>query len=109
MIKFKYTFKEDLLKLVRETIANYTSDFIIGYLNEGDANSDNLRHSSLYLVCECLEPAPNMRVYQNPIAVVSRNQYSAVGMFNEITGNGSGTVLCEMENRCDNLKVEAIE
>ena len=107
MIKFKYNLKEDLLKLVRQNIVNYTSDFLISYMNKGDIN--NLRHSSLYLMCEYLEPTPSMRVYQNPLAIVARNQYIATGIYNEITGCESATMLCEIENRCDNLKVEMIE
>ena len=106
-IKFKYTFKEDLLNLVRQNIVNYTSDFAIGYMNEGDVN--NLRHRSLYLMCEIIEPTPSMRVYQNPIVVVAKNQYDATGMYNEITGSQSGTMLCEIVNRCDNIIVDAIE
>ena len=107
MIKFKYTFKEDLLNLLRQTIVNYTSDFAIGYMNEGDVN--NLRHRSLYLMCEIIEPTPSMRVYQNPIAVVAKNQYEATGMYNEITGSQSSTMLCEIVNRCDNIIVDTIE
>lgn len=107
MIKFKYTFKEDLLKLVRETIVNYTSDFVVGYMQEGDVG--NLAHSSLYLMCECVQPTPNMRVYQNPIAIIARNQYTATTLFREITGSESGTVLCELENKCNDINVEPIE
>ena len=67
MIKFKYTFKEDLLNLLRQTIVNYTSDFAIGYMNEGDVN--NLRHRSLYLMCEIIEPT-----LQGNAVIVKRNE-----------------------------------
>ena len=106
MIKFVYRISDNLLPLVRTSIVNYTNDYFIGYMDEGD--TANLRHTSLYLACELIN-TDNISVHSNPIAVVAKNQYDATGMYNEITGSQSGTMLCEIINRCDNLTVETLE
>lgn len=106
MIKFVYRIGNDLLPLIRTSIVNYTNDYFIGYMNEGD--TANLRHTSLYLVCELMN-TDTINVYSNPIAVVAKNENAAVTMYDEIMSSDSGTVLCALENRCDNLMVEPIE
>lgn len=107
MITFRYAIKENLLPLVKENIVNYGSDYLIGYMEEGIAGQ--LKHVSLYLVCEMAEPNNSMIIYQNPIAIVARNNTEAVRVFYELTQKDNGTVLCEIENRCDNLVVEPLE
>lgn len=106
MIKFKYVMSNDIFKLLEETIINYNNNYLIGYLYDEDKNT--LNNTSLYLMCECIEKN-NRKEYKNPIAVVSRNQYSAVEMFYDITKENTGVVLCELARRCDNLVVEQIE
>ena len=102
MVKFLYKIKGDLLPLIRSSIADYTSDYFTGYMDEGDAN--NLRHCNLYLVCDYIDG-----VYLNPISIVAKNEYVAIGMFSEITSSNNSTVVCALENRCDTLVVEPIE
>ena len=105
MIKFRYTLKPNLVQLAQQTIKDYNGNLMVGYMDEGDTN--NLKHTSLYLVCEILvDEIPNDKTYQNPIVVVAKNEYTAVNIFNKVTGLEGGSVLCEIENRCDELKVE---
>ena len=107
MIKFKYTLNNSLAELARGTLSNYFGNSIIGYMDEGDVN--NLRHMSLYLMCEIIvDETTGNKTYQNAIGVVARNDYQAVGMYNEINNTDTGSVLCEIENKCDELKVEPL-
>lgn len=106
MIKFVYRISDNLLPLVRTSIVDYTNDYFIGYMDEGD--TANLRHTSLYLACELIN-TDNISVHSDPIAVVAKNENAAVTMYDEIMSSGNGTVLCVLENRCDNLMVEPIE
>ena len=71
MIKFVYRISDNLLPLVRTSIVNYTNDYFIGYMDEGD--TANLRHTSLYLACELIN-TDNISVHSNPIAVVAKNE-----------------------------------
>ena len=105
MIKFMYRIDDNLLPLIRTSIVNYTNDYFIGYMNEGD--TANLRHTSLYLVCEIMN-TDTLNVHSNPIPVVAKNENAAVTMYDEIMSSGNGTVLSVLENRCDNLMAEPV-
>lgn len=102
-IKFKYTIPQNLQPLVDQTIVNYGLDYLYGVMPEeiiGD-----LRHCSLYMICE-LDFVNNMQVWQNPVAVVGHNEVEAMEAYVRETQKENGSVLCEIVNRCDNIKVE---
>ena len=103
MVKFKYTLSSQIQPLINSTVVDYPYDYIIGYLEEGT----NLRHSSLYIVCE-LEDTNSLLIYKNPIGVVAKNERQAIELFSEVTSKNNGSAICEVVNRCDNLKVEPI-
>jgi hypothetical protein len=103
MIKFKYRLPDNLVPLVNKTIVDYGYDFLYGLMPEGIAYQ--LRHCSMYLICE-LESHNNLMVHRNPVAVVERNQQNAMDVYIEATGNKNGTILCEIIDRCDNISVE---
>lgn len=105
MIKFRYKVPDNLVPLMVQTIVEYSGDYIIGYLEEN--LSGQLRHTSLYLVCE-LEFINDVQVYKNPLAIVSRNDTEAVLLYNKVTGKDNGAMICEIVNRCDNIKVEPV-
>ena len=101
-IKFKYRMSIDLEPLVRTTIINYNDIYLYGILPEELAGQ--LKHCSLYLVCS-LDYSDNVQVWQNPLAIVAKNEKSAVEKYAELTNSEIGSVLCEIANRCDKLKV----
>lgn len=105
MIKFKYNMKTDLIPLVHGTVVDYTNDFLYGLLPE--EISTQLKHCSLYMVCE-LETPDGLNVYKNPIAIVAPTESRAIETYYEFTKKNNGTVLCELERRCDNIKVEMV-
>lgn len=102
-IKFKYKIPDGLKPLVVETIPDYGSDYIYGLMPEELAGQ--LKHCSLYMVCEH-ENNDNGQIWKNPIVIVGMNMNNAIESYAEITGNGNGSILCEISNRCDNIKVE---
>jgi hypothetical protein len=102
-IRFKYTLPENLVPLVNETIVDYGYDYVYGLLPE-ELSSD-LRHCSLYMICE-LEFVNNMQVWRNPVAIVAHNDVEAMEVYVTNMGKNNGSVLCEIVNRCDNIVVE---
>lgn len=103
-IKFKYRIPENLQPLVSRTVVDYGYDYIIGYMPEELAGQ--LRHCSLYMICE-FEMVNNTQIWRNPIAVVGQNEVNAMETYVRNTKKENGAVLCEIVNRCDNIKVES--
>ena len=104
MVNFKYRIHESLIPLIQKDIMNYNNNFLIGYLEEGS----DLRYSGLYLVCE-IKRMQNIDIRLNPIAVVARNESEEIRIYQEITEINDCTVICELERRCDALKVETLD
>lgn len=102
-VKFKYRISENLLPLVSQTVVNYGLDYLYGLMPEGLAGQ--LRHCSLYMICE-YENINGLQVWKNPIAVVGYNEVDAMETYVKNTKKENGSVLCEIVNRCDNIKVE---
>lgn len=104
-IKFKYTLKPELAILVQQQVLNYPYDWLYGYLHKGIIGQ--LKHCSMYLITE-LEFRNGLDIYQNPVAIVAKNDIEAMGYYRTISNKENGTVLAEIVNRCDNLKVEPV-
>ena len=104
-IKFEYKIPDNLLPLIRQTV-DYQSDYLYGYLPEGLAGQ--LRHCSLYMVCE-FENSSGIDIWKNPLAIVSNNEFNAVETYSEVTGSEIPSVLCEIVNRCDKIVVKPCE
>ena len=102
-IKFKYRIPENLQPLVNQTISNYGSNYLNGLI-PADL-SGQLRHCSLYMICE-YESINGVNVWTNPVAVVGSNEVNAMETYVRNTGKENGSVLCEIVDRCDNIKVE---
>ena len=102
-IKFKYRLPEVLQPLVAQTVVNYGLDYVYGLMPKDLAGQ--LRHCSLYLICE-MDFNNGQDVWTNPIAIVGTNEFNAMETFVRNTGKENGSVLCEIVNRCDNIKVE---
>ena len=110
MIKFKYKLNNNISKLTIETFGECITS-VYGYVDEAKLpNTDLLYNSSLFLLCNVDfnvgEEHPDS--YSNPIAVVAKNQQEAIAVYNSIMNTNQGSVLCELEHRCDKLEVEAI-
>ena len=109
LIKFKYIVNSSLKPLIMNTFADIaTPDSLVGYVDEGKlANMDSLEHSSLFLTCDCEFTREDDRPsgYKSPIAIVAKNQTEAVQVYNSIYNTDEGVVICELERRCDKLKV----
>lgn len=102
-IKFKYKIPENLLPLVNQTIVNYGLDYLYGLMPRELAGQ--LRHCSLYMICE-YESSNGISIWSNPVAVVGYNEVNAMETYVRNTNKENGSVLCEIVNRCDNIKVE---
>ena len=105
-IKFEYKIPDNLLPLVQQTIVDYGSDYLYGYMPEGLAGQ--LQHCSLYMVCE-FESNNGVDIWKNPLAIVSNNEVNAVETYSEATGSEIPSVLCEIVNRCDKIVVRPCE
>jgi len=106
MIKFKYTLRDDLIQLVHGTISGFYGNYLEGYLPEDLAH--DLKHCSLYMVCELSGKLNRSNTYTKPIAIVARNDVDALNSYHTITESSNGTVYAELENRCDKLEVEPL-
>ena len=102
-IKFRYKIPENLQPLVNQTVVDYGSNYLYGLMPEELVGE--LRHCSLYMICE-LESVNTIDVWRNPVAVVGPNEINAMETYVKNTGKENGSVLCEIVNRCDNIKVE---
>lgn len=105
-IRFKYRIPENLQPLVDKTISDYGLDYLYGLMPEG--LSGQLRHCSLYMICE-FESINGLDVWRNPVAVVGQNEVDAMETYVKNMKKENGSVLCEIVNRCDNIKVEPCE
>lgn len=103
VIKFKYRIPENLKPLVDTTVVDYGYDYLYGLMPEGLANQ--LKHCSLYMICE-FESIQGVGVWRNPIAVVGNNEFSAMETYTLTTHKHNGSILCEIVNRCDKIKVQ---
>ena len=101
-IRFKYRIPENLQPLVDKTVTDYGLTYLYGIMPEGLASQ--LRHCSLYLICEYENTG--IEVWRNPMAVVGNNEVDAMETYVRFTGNENGSVLCEIVDRCDTIKVE---
>lgn len=104
-IKFRYTLKPELAVLVNQQVTGYGFDWLFGYLDR--AIIGRLKHCSLYLITE-LETKSGVNVYSNPIAMVAPNDIEAMTYYKDLFHKDNGTILAEIVNRCDNLKVEPV-
>lgn len=102
-IKFKYRIPENLQPLIDTTITDYGLDYVYGLMPEDLAG--DLKHCSLYMVCE-FEYINFTEIWRNPVAIVAPNEVSAIETYAENMNKNNGSVLCEIVNRCDNIKVE---
>ena len=102
-IKFKYTLRPELAVLVQQQVLNYPNSWLYGYMNRGLIN--RLKHCSMYLITE-LEVRSGINIYLNPVAIVASNDGEAMTYYHSLSGKDNGTVLAEIVNRCDNIKVE---
>ena len=103
MVKFRYRLPEHLQPLVNQTVMNYGQNYLNGIMPRSLAGQ--LRHCSLYMICE-FESNNGIDVWTNPMAVVGTNEVDAMETYVRTTGKENGSVLCEIVNRCDNIKVE---
>ena len=102
-IRFKYKIPDNLLPLVNETVADYGLDYLYGLMPEELSNQ--LRHCSLYMICE-FDFIDGMQLWRNPVAVVGYNEINAMETYAKNMKKENGSVLCEIVNRCDSIKVE---
>lgn len=103
-VKFKYRIPENLQPLVNSTVVDYGYDYLTGYMPEELAGQ--LRHCSLYMICEFEMTKNNVQIWRNPIAIVGQNEVNAMETYVKNTGKENGSVLCEIVNRCDTIRVE---
>ena len=103
MVKFKYRLPEALVPLVSTTVVDYGLDYVYGLMPKELIGQ--LRHCSMYMICE-YEDHNGVQVWRNPVAVVARNDVDAMEAYVKTMKKENGSVLCEIVNRCDNIKVE---
>ena len=100
-IRFIYKPNPDMLRLIKESIADYGNDFLYGIMDEADKYQ--LRKRGLYLMCEEKFVA-GIVVYSNPLAVVAKNQSDASRVYFEETEKNS-TCMCDLESIAARAKV----
>lgn len=105
MIRFIYKPNQDMLRLIRETIADYGNDFLYGIIEETDKYQ--LKKRGLYLMCE-EKTVAGIVVYSNPLAVVAKNQSDAARIYFEETGMNS-SCMCDLELIAAKAKVYPID
>ena len=107
MIKFRYRMDNTLYNLVTDNM-DYTSYYLDGYMEEG-LSEYQLSRYRLYLVCEEVNYNSDKSsevININPIAIVAKDEYAAVYLYNKITGKEYCNVIFEIKNRCAKLVVE---
>lgn len=102
-VQFKYRIPDNLQPLVDQTIVDYGLDYLKGFMPE--ELTSQLRHCSLYMICE-FDDINGLQIWRNPVAVVGANEVDAMETYVKNTKKTNGSVLCEIVNRCDNIKVE---
>ena len=105
MIKFIYNPNPEMMKLIIGNVADYSNSFLYGIMEE--ETKFQLKNMQLYLVCE-INDSDGMRFYSNPLAVVAKSDYDAVGVYYKETEK-PGSIMCVLENSVVGLKVETID
>lgn len=104
LLNFKYIVKEDLAKLAKVEIVGWPiNNDVNGWVDEADINAGNLAHCSLWLCCEYMDDGKTT-VQMNPLAIVARNQTTAIQIYNKVTGK-EGTIKCAIFDKCNKLTV----
>lgn len=104
-MRFIYHPNDGMKDLIRNNIANYGNDFLYGFVEDGSVGQ--LSRLGLYLVCE-LNIVGSVHYYINPLAIVAKNDYDAIRIYNEETGKDA-SVMCMLEPIAAKAKVEAAE
>lgn len=99
LIGFKYKLSPALVMLASNEVSGLDGQYIKGWLDYEDTNQ--LNHCSMYMVCE-----QDNDLLSNPLAIIARNTFEALSKFHRATKLNNGTVMCEIVNNCDGLKVE---
>ena len=106
MIRFKYRPNDEMLQMIMQVTENHITDgTIYGILREED--KFQIKSKSLFLVCGVRENEYHKHIYSDPTAVVAKNDYEAIEIYAEDTGN-SGSVMCTLETNAAKAKVEVI-
>lgn len=106
MMHFMYRANEDIMKLVHSTIPDYNVPYLYGILE--DSARLQLKRLQLFLVCEpVVDNITGAATYQNPLAVVAANDYTAVGVYYMETDQ-PGSIMCTLEECAADAKVEPI-
>lgn len=104
-LNFIYKISDSLLNLAKKEIVDFPIDGQLnGWIDKFDIINKQLKHCSMYLVCELATPN-NINVLSNPMCIVAKNQSKAMEIFNIVTEK-NGTVMCEIINSCVNIKVQ---
>lgn len=103
LIQFIYRLPDSLVSLMKDTIVDFNSNHITGWMDQMDANQ--IKHCSLFMICE-LETNDKLNILRNPMAVVAKNDSQAVQIFSKVTNKTNGTVMCEITRDCTTIKVE---
>lgn len=98
LIGFKYKLSPAFSKLARQEIPDLNEEYINGWLDSEDANQ--LYHCSMYMICEQQD-----EFLSNPLAIIARNSFEALQKFYKATEKNNGTVVCEILNSCEGVKV----
>ena len=88
---------------MNQTVVNYGLDYLYGLMPRDLVGQ--LRHCSMYMICE-YESINGAQIWSNPVAVVGTNEVNAMETYVRNMKKENGSVLCEIVNRCDNIKVE---
>ena len=85
-LNFIYKISDSLLNLAKKEIVDFPIDGQLnGWIDKFDIINKQLKHCSMYLVCELATPN-NINVLSNPMCIVA--------------------VMCEILNSCVNIKVQ---
>lgn len=104
-IKFKYRMNQNLAQMVSSTVSGYTGQYLTGIMPAG--LTSQLRHSSLFLVCDFSEDDAGVQTYSNPVAIVAVNEVMAAQIYREHFEKPA-FILHRIEDDCSKIKVETI-
>ena len=100
--KFIYNLPEALQQLMIKEIVNFNDTALDCWINVADARE--LRHRSLYLVCDYRVIGSNA-IYSMPMGIVAKNNMEALEAYHDVTTNTNGTIHSELENNCAKMKI----
>lgn len=108
VIKFKYAITDDNLKaFISDNTTGFNGSFLYGYMEPYQTSV--LDSCKMFAVVQMDDNDDQTKFsYINPIAIIAKREIEACELYNKINNSSTASVLCVLNDKPKNAKVEAV-